>query len=172
MRRPACSGFTLMELVLSITVLALLGSVSAPYLGNGVRAWSATASALQTAGNLRYASERIARELRDIDNVSGSFLISTPVNVSGSSISFTKADGVSVTLGATGPDLQISYDYLAGGAAFTLADELASLVFNYYRSDGLPATTAADVAYIDYEIVLDNGNSYAQRGRVALRNRS
>jgi len=172
MRRRPCHGFTLMELVLSMTVLALLASVAAPYLSNGVRAYNSTAASLQTVGNLRYASERIVRELRDIDNVGGSFAIATPVNGTGNSIIFTKADGVTVTLSAAASDLQISYDLLAGGTAFTLADELVSLTFNYFRSDGLQASTTGDVAYIEFEIVLDNGNSYTQRGRVALRNKS
>jgi len=172
MFRHTSHGFTLMELVLSITVLALLGSVAVPYLGNGARAFNNTAAALQTMDKLRYASERMARELRDIDNIAGSFIISTPVNGPGSSIVFTKADGVTVTLGAIASDLRIAYDNLAGGTGFTLADELAGLTFNYYRSDGLQATTAGDVACIEFEIVLDNGNGYAQRTRVALRNRT
>jgi prepilin-type N-terminal cleavage/methylation domain-containing protein len=172
MQRRHCQGYTLIELVLGITVLALLGSVTAPYLSNGVRAYNTTAVSVRTVDNLRYASERIARELRDIDNIGGVFAIATPVNVSGNGITFTKADGVTVTLDTAGGNLQIAYDNLAGGTAFTLADELVSLTFNYYRSDGLQATGSGDVAYIEYEIVLDNGNSYAQRGRVALRNRS
>jgi len=172
MQQWHCHGYTLIELVLSITVLALLGSVTAPYLSNGVRAYNTTAVSVRTVDNLRYGSERIARELRDIDNIGGVFTIATPVNVSGNNITFTKADGVTVTLDTAGGNLQIAYDSLAGGAPFTLADELVSLAFNYYRSDGLQATGTGDVAYIEYEIVLDNGNSYAQRGRVALRNRS
>ncbi len=172
MARNQRRGFTLIELVIGISVLGLLAAVAAPYLSNGARAYNGTQAALYTVGNLRYTSERITRELRDIDNNGGVFAIATPVNTSGNAITFTKADGVTVSLSAVPPLLQISYDTLAAGAKFTLSDQLSSLTLSYYRSDGLPASTPADVAYIEFEVVLDNGNRYAQRGRVALRNRS
>ncbi len=171
MARRRLQGFSLIELVIGLSVLGLLAAVAAPYLSNGARAYNNTHAALYTVNNLRYTSERIARELRAIDNSGGVFAIATPVNTAGDSITFTKTDGVTVSLSAAPPLLQISYDTLPGGV-FTLADQLSSLSFSYYRSDGLPASTTADVAYIEFEVVLDNGNRYAQRGRVALRNRS
>jgi Tfp pilus assembly protein FimT len=160
-----------MELVATLIVLGLVTSFAAPYLSNGVRAYNNTAAALQTVGKLRYASERMARELREIQNVGGNFDISTPVNISGSSIVFVKSDGVQVTISATTPTLSLAYNTLAGNTNFTLSDELTSISFSYYQADGSQATDVTNLTYIEFELILNNGNSYSQRTRIALRNR-
>ena len=168
-------GFTLMELVVVLIVLGLMTSFAVPYMSNGVRAYNDTAAALQTTSKLRYASERIARELREVNNVGGNFAIATPVTTTGNSISFTKWDGaqfIQVTISDTAPTLSLAYDTLASGANFTLSDELTSITFDYFQSDGVTqATGINNVAFIEFELILNNGNSYSQRSRVALRNR-
>jgi MSHA biogenesis protein MshO len=175
---PACNnkGFTLMELVVVLIVLGLMTSFAVPYMSNGVRAYNDTAAALQTVSKLRYASERIARELREINSVGGNFSITTPVTTTGNNITFTKWDGVQfvqVTISDTAPTLSLAYDTLASGANFTLSDEVTSISFNYFQNDGVTqATGINNVAYIEFELILNNGNSYSQRTRVALRNRS
>ena len=161
-----------MELVATLMALGLMTSFAVPYLGNGVRAYNDTVAGLQTVSKLRYASERMARELREIRNLGGNFDITTPVNVSGNSITFFKSDGERVTISDTAPTLSLAYWSVAGNANFTLSDELTSVTFNYYQSDGTQATVTGNVAYIEFEVTLNNGNSYSQRSRVALRNRS
>jgi prepilin-type N-terminal cleavage/methylation domain-containing protein len=166
-------GFTLVELLATLVLLSLLTSFALPYLGNGARAYNETARSLQTIGKLRYAGERITRELREIRRATGGgFDIATPVNVPGNRISFVKSDGARVTLDEASPVLTLAYDGVAGATAFTLTDQLVSLTFDYYAQDGLtPATSTNDVAFIEFELVLDNGSEYSQRSRVALRNR-
>jgi prepilin-type N-terminal cleavage/methylation domain-containing protein len=171
---PASKGFTLMELVATLIVLGLMTSFAVPYLSNGVRAYNDTATALQTVSKLRYASERMARELREIRNVGGAFDITTPVNAPGNNITFFKWDGVQLTrvrISDTAPTLSLAYDTLASDADFTLTDELTSVTFNYFQADGTQATGINNVVYIEFELILNNGNSYSQRSRVALRNR-
>lgn len=170
MCRATDKGFTLIELVATLLVLGLMTSFAVPYLSNGARVYNDTSAALQTVSKLRYASERMARELREIRNVGGSFDISTPVTGPGNSITFIKSDGVQVSVNDTAPTLSLTYDTLVGN--FPLTDELTSVTFNYYQADGVTqATGIGDVAYIEFELILNNGNSYNQRSRVALRNR-
>lgn len=175
MWRSADKGFTLIELVATLLVLGLMTSFAVPYLSNGARVYNDTSAALQTVSKLRYASERMARELREIRNVGGSFDIVTPVNVPGNSIRFFKWDDVQltrVTISDTAPTLSLAYDTVASEANFPLTDELTSVTFNYYQADGVTQATGIDnVAYIEFELILNNGNSYSQRSRVALRNR-
>jgi prepilin-type N-terminal cleavage/methylation domain-containing protein len=172
MRRTEDKGFSLIELVATLLVLGLMTSFAVPYLSNGARVYNDTSAALQTASKLRYASERMARELREIRNVGGNFDIVTPVNVPGNSITFIKSDGVQVSVSDTAPTLSLAYNTLAGNANFPLTGELTSVTFNYYQADGVTqATGIGDVAYIEFELILNNGNSYSQRSRVALRNR-
>ena len=58
-------GFTLMEMVIALVVLGLLGSVAGYGLVGGVLAFSETTGTVKTLGNLRYATERMAREIRE-----------------------------------------------------------------------------------------------------------
>lgn len=172
MKRWIEKGFSLIELVAAMALLAVLAGLAVPFVSNGVRAYNDTTANLQTAGKLRYASERITRELRAISNTGGVYAISTPVNISGTSITFQKTDGTVVSITGSSPNVNLAYDTLASGAYFVLSDELANILFNYYQADGVSqANSAADVAYIEFELTLDNGNTFRQRSRIALRNR-
>lgn len=172
MLRRGNYGFTLMELVVTLIVLGLMSAFAVPYMSNGVRAYNDTAAALQTLSKLRYAGERIARELREIRNVDGKFDINVPVNVPGDRIVFKKTDGQQVTISDTAPTLSLAYNTLADNADFPLTDKLTRLTFNYYQSDGVSQATGVDnVAYIEFELILNDASGYSQRTRVALRNR-
>jgi MSHA biogenesis protein MshO len=164
-------GFTLIEMIISLVILALLGAAAGYGLTGGALAFSGNADVLHTLGKLRYASERMAREVREIrrDSV-------TPANydittMTDTTLAFTRRDGTGVTLTGTLPLLTLAYSSPAG--IYTLTDEVGSLAFAYYQADGSTAATgSADVAFIEFDLVLTrNGNSYPQRTRVALRNR-
>jgi MSHA biogenesis protein MshO len=164
-------GFTLIEMIISMVVLALLGAAAGYGLTGGALAFSGNADVLHTLGNLRYASERMAREVREIrrDPVTpASYDIST---MTATTLAFTRSDGTAVTLTGAPPLLTLSYASPAG--TYTLTDEVSSLSFAYYQADGSTAATGnTDVAFIEFDLVLTrNGNNYPQRTRVALRNR-
>ena len=164
-------GFTLIEMVTTMTLLAVMAAAAVPFMSNGTQAYNNTTRGLQTVSKLRYASERLARELREIQrDAGGNFDIATPVNVPGNNITFRKSDGVEVIVSDAAPVVNMRYSTL-GNSDFILTDELTSITFSYYLADGItPATATSDVAYIEFELVLNNGNNYHQRTRVALRN--
>lgn len=166
------TGFTLIEMITSMLLLAVLAAAAVPFMSNGVQAYNSTANGLQTISKLRYASERLARELREIRHNGTGYGISTSVTTAGNDIRFQKSDLEWVNINTNAPNLTMNYENLASGADFILSDGLTSVTFNYYRNDGInPPTSAIDVAYIEFELVLNsNGTSYSQRTRVALRN--
>ena len=165
------NGFTLVEMVITLTMLAVLASVAGPYLSNGVRAYNDTASAVHTLSNLRSSSERLVREIREIGNA-GSYEILSPITSPNSTLRFRKTDFEIVTIDTTASLLTLAYNSINTGTAYTLSDELGSLSFNYWQADGVTAANnTLDVAFIEFELVLNHaGNNYAQRSRVALRN--
>ncbi len=59
-------GFTVTELIIGLVVLAVLGAAAGYGLANGALAFVNTTDAVHTLGKLRYASERMAREIREI----------------------------------------------------------------------------------------------------------
>ena len=168
MKRPE-TGFTLVEMVAALTVLALLAAIVGPLLSNGVRAYNDSASALHTLSKLRVASERLLREIREIRrDGSGNFDISLPL--SPTTLQFFKTDSEQVTISTTAPLLTLAYAGIGGTPV--LSDEVSAFSFSYIQADGsLPATDNSDVAFIEFELVLTHaGNNYPQRSRIALRN--
>jgi prepilin-type N-terminal cleavage/methylation domain-containing protein len=164
------NGFTLMEMVAALTVLALLTAIVGPLLTNGVRAYNDTASAVQTLSKLRIASERLAREIREIRrDGSGNYDISLPL--SSTRLEFSKTDSERVTVDVDATLLTLAYAGIAGNPV--LSDQVSSFSLSYFQADGsLPAIDNTDVAFIEFELVLSHaGNDYAQRSRIALRNR-
>jgi len=172
MMRKGQNGFTLMELVITLTMLALLAMVAGPYLGNGVRAYNATASAIYTLGELRSSSERLVREIREIRNT-GAYEILSPVSSTNNILSFRKTDTETVTIDTDASLLRLAYASVNTATAYTLSDKLDSITFKYWQADGVTtASSNLDVAFIQFELVLNHaGNRYAQRSLVALRNR-
>ena len=163
-------GFTLLEMIITLVVLGLLGAAAGYGLIGGTLAFTGTADAVQTLSKLRYANERMAREIREIrrDPVTpANYDIST---MNATSLAFPKTDGTVVPLTGTPPLVTLAYSAPAGTP--TLTDEVSSLAYTYLQADGTtPATGNSDVAFIEIELVLTrNGNSYPQRTRVSLRN--
>jgi prepilin-type N-terminal cleavage/methylation domain-containing protein len=163
-------GFTLLEMIITLVVLGLLGAAAGYGLVGGTLAFTGTADAVQTLGKLRYSSERMAREIREIRRNPV-----TPANydigtMTATSLAFTRSDGTTVTLTGAPPLVTLAYSAPAGTP--TLTDEVSSLAYNYLQADGSSAATGVgDVAFIEFELVLtNNGNLYPQRTRVALRN--
>ena len=166
----ASKGFTLMEMVIVLTMLAIMAAVAGPYLSNGMRAYNDSASAVHTLSKLRLASERLVREIREIrGDGAGNYDITLPL--SAGALEFFKSDGERVSINGAGAQLTLTYASIAGGAPFTLSDQLSSVTFSYLTSAGMPYTSIADLGIIEFELVLTHaGNEYRQRSRVALRN--
>lgn len=170
MTRSAVHGFTLMEMVIVLVMLALMSAIAGPYLSNGVRAYNDATAAVNTLSELRVASERLVRELREVRR-NPAAPASYDTTVGAMPLVFTKADGETVTVNGSAPLLTLAYNSVGGGTPFPLSDELNSITFRYLQSDGSTATSAGHVAFVEFELVLTHaGNDYRQRSRVALRN--
>jgi len=63
-RRKPCSGFTLVELIAVIVILAILASVGAGFVVNTFKAYSATQNRAALINSARPALERMSRQLR------------------------------------------------------------------------------------------------------------
>ncbi|VAW76245.1 hypothetical protein MNBD_GAMMA15-1601 [hydrothermal vent metagenome] len=172
MMHQRTTGFTLLEMVVTIATLSILAMLVTPYLSLSVRAYNDNAVESKILGELRYASERIARELRELRRnptpPPSDFDIATPF--ASNRIIFFRNDGERVTIDGTAPLLNISYQSLQADTLFPLSTSLQSLGFTYLQSDEAPALSGSDLAYITFEIQLvANGQTYRQRSRVALR---
>jgi prepilin-type N-terminal cleavage/methylation domain-containing protein len=176
-RRSTVRGFSLIEMVVTIVLIGAIAAAVIPVISAGVRSYAATTSSLEALGKLRYATERLAREIREVrrDPV-------TPANfqftslASSTSLQFYKTDGVQVTITAATPNVTLGYSSPAVAPAPTLTNLLAAnadLNLSYYLADRATTTTSlSQVAYVRIALTLTDrdGNAVNQSTWVALRN--
>ena len=181
-------GFTLIELVVVAVIIAIMAAAIAPLAMSSLGAYNSTLNDLIVLDKLRYATERLAREIREVNYSSstGYAFATTPANPS-SAMEFTRAfydsTGTSTTSNVricnTGS--AVTLNYLTSSTTSTtcptsdpvLSDQLSALSFNFYQADGTSLTTSkTDVRYVEINLTLtQNGYSYTQRTRVELRNK-
>ncbi len=185
-------GFTLVELIVVSIVLGIMAAVLAPLMLSSLRAYDYTLGDVVVLDKLRYATERLAREIREInyDSSNGFDFIhpSTGVEFSSGGMgsnsmkfkrTFYDTSGTSsvanVTVGNNGSNVTLAYSTIAIPAQI-LTNELngnAGLAFAYFTSDGVTTTTDPMlVRSVEISLtLLHNGNTYPQRTRVELKNR-
>jgi MSHA biogenesis protein MshO len=165
------AGFSLIELVVSIVILGLLAAATAPIFSSSMRAYVESDAHLTTLSKARYATERIARELREVryDTANTRYDFGA---ISATSMAFTKQDATVVTVTAAGANL--NFTYTPPGVTSPLTDELSAVNFLYCTALQTPPTctaNATNVASVEVSLTLaSRGATHTQRVRVALRN--
>jgi prepilin-type N-terminal cleavage/methylation domain-containing protein len=162
-------GWTLVELIMVMVIMGIVAVFVAPILLNAVKAYDRTQRTVNTYAKMRYAMERMAREIAAVRRSPADttdFDIATMV---AGTLTFTKEDGTQVTLTLAGTNLNLTY---VGTGTGVLADRVSALGFSYFRNDG--ATAAAnntEVVFVQVSMTIGDGTtSYTSRTRVALRN--
>ena len=171
-RRMRSRGFTLIEMIISITIFSIIAVIGMQIIANGMQVAIVTNDNTKLSGKLAYAMDRMARDIREVSISSGAYVISTSTSTS---FSFTRRDGTVVTF--TGSGSNITMTYVSGGTttAATLTDDLSSLTFSYLDVSGNAAasgTLTTDVRFVEIDLTLANatsGASYHDTVRVALR---
>lgn len=171
-KRHVSRGFTLIELIASLVMLGVLAAISVPMLSNGFRAYEATHASLLTLSKLRYATERMAREIREVRREPANPSAYDITTMSAATFQFTKTDGIGVTI-AQPAQVTLAYSTPVVTPAPTLTDQLKILQFNYFKEDGTTvATSKSDVAFVQISLSLIHGTAtYPQRVRIGLRNK-
>ncbi len=199
MRAPPTSrqhGFSLLELVIAMVLTALLAVMAMQPVLRALQARSTVAGNLAAIDSLRYATERIVRELRQARyDAQGSGFQLLPLSaIAGSSnassgLCFTRVGG---SAGGTNTSLavrlangiatvdNVSYPGCAAVAARTLADKVSTLRFDYWSyGSGTPVALALNdsafgkkLAFIDVTLSVtpSGGPAVSYRSRVVLRN--
>lgn len=168
-------GFTLVEMVIAIIALSVLAAIVTPMMLKGVQAYEGTHSSLQTLDKLRYATERMVREIRETNLNNGVFEINMATTPP---VTFTKTDGtvVAISFMAMTPDLlNLDYSSTAPVVSGVLTDEYKSSAFTYFDANGVETLSAAAVRYVRITLTLTNpanGKDYVQQTRVAFRDRT
>jgi len=169
--RVSC-GFTLIEMVASIVILGALAAISVPMLSNGFRAYEATHASLLTLSKLRYATERMVREIREVRRDPANPSDYDIAVMTATTFKFKKTDGVEVTINQPA-QVTLAYSIPNVTPPPTLTDQVGNLQFKYFKEDGKTETTSkSEVAFVQISLSLTQGTAtYPQRVRVGLRNK-
>ena len=173
------AGFSLIEMVMVIIIVGILAAFIAPILSTAVDSYDTTSRNLGVLAKMRYASERVAREIRAVrrdpaNTANYDFAsIGSPIK-----LDLCRSDNTRVSVELVASELRLAYttgftSTCAPSAAPTLvlADGVSAFNLTYRKWDGTAATGLNDVAYIDIAMTLtDTGaNSYSSNMRVDLR---
>ncbi len=193
-------GFSLIELVIAMVLTSLLAVAAMQPVLRAIQARSAVAGNLSAIDSLRYATERMVRELRQVryDAQGSGFQLLPFSAIAGSSnassgLCFSRAGGsdgntwTSLALRQAGTLATldtVSFPACAASSPSTLADRVASLRFDYwaYGSAGngsapvalalSDAAFGSKLSFIDITLTVTpaNGTPVSHRSRVVLRN--
>lgn len=142
-RTCSSSGFTLIELVLVTVILGIIGMSSAFVVTEAMRVYARTAPALDMQYHLRLATERLRRDIRDMQGA-GSITVLTP-----NALAFQRSSGEAVDYRLVGEDLTRNGDLLARG--------VTSFALRYWRSDGSAALLPTELRLVDAELIMFRG---------------
>ena len=162
-------GWTLVELILVMVIIGILAAFIGPMLLNAIKAYDHTQVTINTYAKMRYAMERMAREIGAVRRSPADTTDFDVTTMTAGTFSFFKEDGTQVTITLAGTNLNLTY---AGTGTGLLADGVGALTFAYYRIDGAaPAANATELAFVEISMTISDGTTnYPNRVRVALRN--
>jgi prepilin-type N-terminal cleavage/methylation domain-containing protein len=166
-------GFSLVELVMVIVILGILAAFVGPVLFNAMRSYQGMQTAVQTQAKMRYAVERLSRELREIrrQTTDATFLDIASVTTA-SSIAFFKTDGTQVIINVAGNQVSLAY-VTSTVVAGVLTDQVASFSLAYFQQNASTvATGQASISFIEVRMTLSEGtNLFPARVRLDVKNR-
>jgi type II secretory pathway pseudopilin PulG len=150
-------------------IFGILAAFIGPVLLNAIRAYDRTQLTVNTYGKMRYAMERMAREIAAVRRSAADTTDFDVTAMTAGTFTFFNEDGEQVTITLAGTNLNLTY---AGTGTGLLADGVGTLTFAYYRSDGAtPAANATQLAFVEVSMTISDGTTnYPNRVRVALRN--
>jgi prepilin-type N-terminal cleavage/methylation domain-containing protein len=139
-------GWTLVEVIMVMVIIGILAAFIGPMLLNALNAYDRTQLTVNTYGKMRYAMERMAREIAAVRRNAVDTTEFDVTTMTAGTFAFFKEDGTQVTITLAGSDLNLTY---AGTGTGLLADGVGALAFAYYRADGATlAVNAAQLAFV------------------------
>ncbi len=181
-------GFSLIELVIVTIVLSIMAVALSPLIYTSLRAYDTTLGNIVVLDKLRYATERLAREIREVNydltvpNGTGFAITSSMGTGTANSIRFTRtfydssgnSSTATVSVCNTGTTVTLAYSADCNNTQ-VLTDALGStgnLVFSFLGQDGrvLTSPTRTTVRAVQITLtLLHNGNPYQQITQVELK---
>ncbi len=173
--RGATRGFTLIEAVVTIVLIGVIAMAVIPVISSGIKTYITTTTSINTLSKLRFATERMAREIREVRRNIGTPSNYDFVTMGANSVVFYKSDGYRVSITSGVPNATLTY-LSPGGVttSATLTDQInatTDLSFTYYDMTGAATASLSQVAFVQVDLKLtEDGAPLRQVTRLGLRN--
>ena len=157
--RVSIHAFTMLEAVVSITVVAIIAATVLPLVTGAGDAYATASTTRKTAENTAYAMDRIVAMLRD-----------TPAGASTGTVGITTAQAANVVftdgraLSLSGTDLMLT----ASGTSTVLLRNVTSFALSYLDQTGQISTAASPTTTWNYRITLVSGG-FELRSQACIR---
>ena len=153
-------GFTLIEMVMVITLLGIIGGIIALPLYQGTKGWfeATTREGITESG--RIAIERMMREIRNTARKADNtpcISTATPTTFSFSDASGNLTTCDSITFSLAVPYIQRTESLVTSNLADNVESPPTFTLFTYYKADNTLAAVPADVHRVAIEIVSKSG---------------
>lgn len=149
--KPPVKGFTLVELIVVITITAIVSSIIALILNSSLRDYVKASELTNITIEANLAMNRLASELSE----AASFSVINTTN-----ISFTKTNNDTVTYQVSGNELQRREN---GGTFYPLSNHLSNLSLRYYNNSlSTAGVTANNLQLATISLTLTEGDNQIQ----------
>jgi prepilin-type N-terminal cleavage/methylation domain-containing protein len=167
-------GFTLIELTVGIMVMGILAAVGSNMISDSFLVTRYVNAENEAASASRYATERLAREIREIrygdkTSLPEGYVISVGVD---QSLTFLNVKGQTITISYDPAQKLILLTNQTLGLTGTLVGEVTNFNLSYLNQNLEQAVVAADIRFIDFGLTVSPQDAPAivASTRVALRN--
>jgi len=165
------TGFTLIEMIMTIVILGVIVALGANMIGGSMLAYFAGRDLTELDTRGRMAVERLTRELRAVRSATA-----TDLNIATlGQVRFNDMRGNSVCFYLAGTQLMRSADFAAACGTTgpqVLVDGVSALNFTYLLNDGVNATNNPTLVYyiiVQYTVTVSGAN-HTYRATVHPRN--
>ena len=155
-------GFTLVEVIITMSLVAIIASFSALYIREGFSAWLFLGRQKRLVAVGRSALNRVVRELKTCDGTENL------VTFEASELSFINIDAESITFSQSGTDLLRGSNVLQRGL-----QDPGGVSFTYLDKNGNVSAVRDDIRLVRCRLTfVQGGNRFVAESAAGIRNRS
>jgi prepilin-type N-terminal cleavage/methylation domain-containing protein len=151
MNRASCivhrdnSGFTIIELVITMVLIGIVAFIVADAMSTGFKAYFTTDFRKEALDQARIATERMTREIRNVrslgrDNDSDGNIDADIATATATSFCFTDVNGTTISFALSGTNILRGEGNCPPDSTNTLSENITSLSFSYIYASGTFAT--------------------------------
>lgn len=157
------TGFTLIEMILSLVLLGIVAITAGMLIYQGTRSYETLSDQKEVTQQATLALERVSRELRQIrctpsGNTCAPSATDVPV-MTAAELRFLNGSYEGRGLRLDADTLKVRIGTGAGDPEYALASNITALTFEYLKADGTAASAAGDIWTVNVNMAFASGQA-------------